>query len=78
MLSGGEKLAVDRLAFCMNITRSGLLANVVAEFVAAASGKKEQRKAEARLVSYLAECRRAADKRGPMAEEFVKNKEEAK
>src|SRR5205823_5157867 len=35
MLSEPEKDSVDRLAFCMHLTRSGILANIVAEFVAA-------------------------------------------
>ena len=46
MLSDGEKLSVDRLAFCMNITRSGLLAKIVAEFVTAGAGSKQGREAE--------------------------------
>jgi hypothetical protein len=71
MLSDGEKLSVDRLAFCMNITRSGILANIVAEFVVAADGTKESRAAEKRLLAYLMECRKAARKRGKMAEKFV-------
>src|SRR5271169_3859055 len=64
MVSDGEKLAVDRLAFCLNITRSGLLANIVAEFVAASSGAKSGRKAEKRLRAYLEDCRMAFKKRG--------------
>lgn len=71
MLSDGEKLSVDRLAFCMNITRSGILANVVATFVAAAGGLKQGREAETQLLSYLAECRKAVKKRGELAAKVV-------
>ncbi len=71
MLSDGEKLAVDRLAFCLNITRSGLLANVVAEFVAASSGSKPGREAEKRLRAYLEDCRKAFKKRGEFAVKTV-------
>jgi hypothetical protein len=71
MLSDGEKLAVDRLAFCLNITRSGLLAKVVAEFVAASSGSKAGREAEKRLRAYLEDCRMAFKKRGAFAVKTV-------
>jgi hypothetical protein len=67
MLSTGEKFSLDRLAFCMNLTRSGLLANVVAEFVEAAEGGKSGRDAARRLEAYLIECRNAVSKRGDMA-----------
>jgi hypothetical protein len=71
MLSDGEKLAVDRLAFCLNITRSGMLAKLVAEFVASTELSKQGRLAEERLFAYLDECRNAVKKRGKMAAEFV-------
>ena len=71
MLSDGEKLSVDRLAFCMNITRSGLLARIVAEFVMAAAGSKQGREAEKKLMAYLAECREAFKKRGELAASVV-------
>lgn len=71
MLSDGEKLAVDRLAFCLNVTRSGLLANVVAEFVAASSGSTPGREAEKRLRAYLEDCRQAYKKRGAFAAKAV-------
>ena len=71
MLSDGEKLSVDRLAFCMNITRSGLLANIVAEFVMAAAGSKQGREAEKKLMAYLAGCREAVKKRGDLAASFI-------
>ena len=67
MLSDGEKLAVDRLAFCMSITRSGLLANIVAEFVAAADGSQQAKQADKNLWDYLTECRKAFQKRGAQA-----------
>lgn len=35
MLSESEKLAVDRLGLCINLTRSGVPGKVVTEFVAA-------------------------------------------
>lgn len=72
MLSEGEKLAVDRLAFCLHLTRSGLLAKIAAEFVAAAAGGKPGREAEKNLVAYLGECREAVKKRGEFAEAAVK------
>ena len=80
MLSNGEKLSVDRLAFCMNITRSGLLAKIVAEFVTAAAGSRQGREAEKKLVAYLTECREAVKKRGAFAASVVGavRKEEAK
>ena len=71
MLSDGEKLAVDRLAFCLNITRSGLLANIAAEFVAALPGSKSGREAERRLRAYLEDCRQAFKKRGEFAVKAV-------
>jgi len=71
MLSDGEKLAVDRLAFCLNITRSGLLANIVAEFVAASSASRPGRDAERMLRAYLEDCRMAFKKRGAFAVKTV-------
>ena len=71
MLSNGEKLSVDRLAFCMNITRSGLLAKIVADFVTAAEGSRQGREAERKLAAYLTECREARKKRGELAARFI-------
>lgn len=71
MLGEGEKLSVDRLGFCMNITRSGLLARIVVDFVAATENSKNGRMAEKRLLEYLAECRAAVKKRGALAAETV-------
>lgn len=71
MLSEGEKLSVDRLALCMHLTRSGLLANVVARFVAATEGSKEGRAAEQELRAYLGECRKAVIKRGAFADKTL-------
>lgn len=71
MLSDGEKLSVDRLAFSMNITRSGLLARMVADFVAATETSKNGRDAEQRLHAYLVECRGAVKKRGDLAAKAV-------
>jgi hypothetical protein len=72
MLSDGEKLAVDRLAFCMNITRSGILANMVADFVVAAGGGREGGEAERKLLGYLAECRKAVKARGELAQKTIR------
>jgi len=71
MLSDGEKLALDRLAFCVNITRSGILAKIVADFVMAAGGGKASREAEKTLLNTLAECRKAVGRRGAFAEKQV-------
>lgn len=64
MLSQGEKEAVDWLAACMNITRSGMLARIVAEFVAAAKDPKVEQEAQAGLLAYLSGCRNAVNRRG--------------
>jgi len=71
MLSDGEKLSLDRLAFCMHITRSGILANIVAEFVAAAENSKQNHEAQKRLLTYLSACRAAGKQRGAFAAKFV-------
>lgn len=71
MLSEGEKLAVDRLAFCLLVTRSGVLARVVADFVASTEDGRSGREAEKRLLAYLGECRKAVKKRGAFAAETV-------
>src|SRR5438552_2580166 len=71
MLSEPEKDGVDRLAFCMHLTRSGILANIVAEFVAAAEEGKKARAAEKTLTAYLNECRKAVKKRGAFADNTI-------
>src|SRR5262245_43433377 len=71
MLSEPEKDSVDRLAFCMHLTRSGILANIVAEFVAAAEGTKVGRSAERALTTYLSECRKAVKKRAAFADKTI-------
>jgi hypothetical protein len=71
MLSNEEKRAVDRLAFCMHITRSGILAKVVVEFVTAAESSKQGHEAEKTLLTHLEECRKAAKKRGHLAAKFL-------
>jgi|CZKV01.1.fsa_nt_gi hypothetical protein len=71
MLSDGEKLALDRLAFCEQITRSGILARIAADFVTAAGGSKTGREAEKRLWAYLDECRKSVKKRGEFAAKCV-------
>ena len=69
MLSEGEKRSVDRLAFCMNITRSGVLANITTKFLSAVAETKAGNKTEKELVAYLADCRRAVKQRGAFADE---------
>ena len=71
MLSKGEKLAVDRLAYCMNITRSGLLAAIAADFVEAANGGRNGGLAERKLAAYLEECRKSVKKRGEEAAKWI-------
>ncbi len=71
MLSEAEKESVDRLAFCMHLTRSGILANVVTQFVTATAGTKQGRAAEKALAAYSAECRKAVIKRGAFADETI-------
>jgi len=71
MLSEPEKDSVDRLALCMDLTRSGILANVVVQFVAAAQGTKDGRAAEKALAAYLSECRKAVKKRGSFADKTI-------
>ena len=55
---------MDRLAFCMNVTRSGVLANMVARFVTATEATKQGRASEKALAEYLTECRKAVNKGG--------------
>ena len=71
MLSEPEKDSVDRLAFCMHLTRSGILAGVVVQFVAAAQDTKDGRAAEKALAAYLSECRKAVKKRGSFADKTI-------
>jgi len=71
MLSDGEKLALDRLAFCEQITRSGILAKIVADFVIAAGGSKQGRESEKRLMAFLAECRKSLKKRGKESVKWI-------
>ena len=71
MLSEQEKRSVDRLAFCVHLTRSGILANVATLFVAAAGEGKTARIAEKRLAAYLIECRKAGKKRGAFADKMI-------
>jgi hypothetical protein len=71
MLSDREKLGVDRVAFCMNLTRSGILANVTSEFVTATGGEKTAQEAEKTLFRYLRECRKAVRERGAFADRIM-------
>ena len=71
MLSEAEKESVDRVAFCVNLTRSGLLSNIVVPFIVAAEGGKHGKTAEKELVAYLGECRRAVVKRCALADKTI-------
>lgn len=71
MLSKGEKMAVDRLAYCMSITRSGLLASIMAEFIEASKSTDDGQTAEKRLLAYLEECRKQNQKRGEEAAKWI-------
>jgi hypothetical protein len=73
MLSESEKLDLDRLAFCVNLTRSGLLAKIVAPFLGTTKGGQEGKEASLQLEACLSECRTAFQKRGKMAQEAVVN-----
>ena len=68
MLSENEKRDVDCLAGCMSITRSGLLAKIVSEFVLAATDTERMEESEEELLAYLAECRKAAKLRWKIME----------
>jgi hypothetical protein len=72
MLSEQEKQAVDRVAFCMHLTRSGILANVAAMFINAAGSGATAKKSEKQLREYLTECRKAIRKRGAFADKTIK------
>src|SRR5947209_992364 len=76
MLSEEEKLAVDRVAFCLHLTRSGLLARIVAPFIAAAENGKEAKEAEKQLAAHLKECRMAIAKRGAFADKTFESMKE--
>src|SRR5688572_13561819 len=71
MLSNREKLGLDRIAFCLNLTRSGLLANMVAAFIDATDLGQRGKAGEDKLSAYLAECRAAVKARGALAVEIV-------
>jgi len=76
MLSEEEKQAVDRVAFCVHLTRSGLLAKIVAPFIAATENGKEAKEAEKQLAAHLKECRAAIAQRGAFADKtFASMKE---
>jgi hypothetical protein len=75
MLSKNEKFELDRLAFCINLTRSGLLAKVVAQFIAATEDTKQGREAAKGLRGYLAECAAAVKKRGTFATKTLREME---
>lgn len=71
MLSEREKSGLDRVALCMHLTRSGILANMAAEFVTATGGEKTAREAERTLFGYLRECRKAVRERGAFADKVI-------
>lgn len=78
MLSEAERVEVDRLAFCLNLTRSGFLAKVVVAFVDAAGDADKAKEAEQELRSYFGHCRKEAKKRGALAAESIPNPTEQK
>lgn len=71
MLSKGEKLAVDRLAYCMNITRSGLVSSIMADYLEATKDSKAGRAAEKRLLASLEGCRDSLKQRGEEAAKWI-------
>jgi hypothetical protein len=71
MLSEAEKDYVDRLGFCVQLTRSGILANLVTMFVAAADAGSAGRKAQKKLAEYVIECRDALKRRGAFADKTI-------
>lgn len=76
MLSAREKRNVDRLAFCVHLTRSGLLARVTTKFLAATEDSKAGRAAEKEMATYLKECRESVKKRGAFADKTLSKREE--
>jgi len=72
-LSEAERVDVDRLAFCLNLTRSGVLAKIVATFVEASAETEKAKDAEKELRSYLADCRKELKLRGELAAESIPN-----
>jgi len=71
MLSENEKLELDRLAYCLNLTRTGLLANIVAPFIASAKGGRAGNISKQDLDAYLSLCRTATKERGELAQRDV-------
>ena len=71
MLSEAERVDVDRTAFCLNLTRSGFLAKIVATFVDASTGSEKAEAAEMELRSYLDHCRNEVKRRGNLAEKSI-------
>jgi hypothetical protein len=78
MLSEAERVDVDRLAFCLNLTRSGVLAKIVATFVDASGETEKAKEAEKELRAYLAHCRKEVKVRAAMAAESVPYRTEKK
>jgi hypothetical protein len=78
MLSEAERVDVDRLAFCLNLTRSGFLAKVIATFVDASGDTDKAKEAEHELRSYLGHCRKEAKRRGDLAAASIPNPTEQK
>jgi hypothetical protein len=75
MLSEAERVDVDRLAFCLNLTRSGVLARIVATFTEAAGHTEKAHAAEKELSSYLTHCRQETERRGSLAEASIPSPE---
>lgn len=68
-LSERERLDLDKLCLSMNITRSGLLSNVVVSFVTAAMSGGDS----SALLPWLEEATQAHEKYGEQTEKIVKN-----
>ena len=72
MLSEAERVDVDRLAFCLNLTRLlRVLAKIVATFVDASGEAEKAKEAEKELRAYLAHCRKEVKLRGALASESI-------
>ncbi len=59
--------------FCLNLTRSGVLAKIVATFVDASGETEKAKEAEKELRAYLAHCRKELKMRGALAAESIPN-----
>ena len=72
-MSEAERVDVDRLAFCLNLTRSGELATIVARFLDASGEPEKAKGAEKDLRAYLAHCRKEGKMRSAPAADSIPN-----